>query len=175
VGIQVIVLNGVSSSGKTTIARTLQTRLTTWLLLGIDDLIRAMPNPGLEDGSLLRISETGQVRLGPGWRELEASWYVGLAASVANGTGVIVDEVFLGGRASQERLRAAFRGLDVLWVGVICDRETANAREALRPDRVPGLAEHQATVVHEGVIYDITVDTSHASPEACAAMILSRL
>jgi len=41
VSTEVIVLNGVSSSGKTSIARCLQSMLTTpWLLLGIDDLIR---------------------------------------------------------------------------------------------------------------------------------------
>jgi chloramphenicol 3-O phosphotransferase len=176
VSTRVIVLNGVSSSGKTTIARSLQAAMATpWLLLGVDDLIRAMPNEGLEDGSLLHIGATGRVDVGPGWQELEASWYVGVASIVASGTGVIVDEVFLGGRKSQERLRAAFRDLAVLWVGVKCDHEVARAREALRPDRVAGMAEAQAAVVHEGVTYDVTVDTSHASPESCAAAILSRM
>jgi chloramphenicol 3-O phosphotransferase len=176
VSTQVIVLNGVSSSGKTTLARSLQAILPTpWLLLGIDDLIRAMPNEGLEDGFLLQIGETGQVQLGPGWQDLEASWYIGVAAIVASGTGAIVDDVFLGGRKSQERLRAALGGLRVLWVGVKCDREMARAREASRRDRVPGMAEAQAAVVHEGVVYDMTVDTSHASPESCAAEILSRM
>ena len=173
---QVIVLNGVSSSGKTTLARSLQAILTApWLLLGIDDLIRAMPNEGLEDGSLLHIGENGRVHLGPGWKDLEASWYCGVAAIVDSGTGVIVDDVFLGGRKSQERLRAAFGHLGVLWVGVKCDREVVRARESLRPDRVPGMAESQAALVHEGVVYDMTVDTSRASPESCAAEILSRM
>lgn len=172
---QVIVLNGVSSAGKSSIGRSLQASLTTpWLLLGIDDLIRAMPNQGLEDGSLLHIGETGQVDVRPGWRELETSWYVGIAAIAANGTGVIVDEVFLGGGRSQDRLRAAFDGLRVLWVGVRCDTDVARAREVLRADRVQGMAESQAAVVHEGVVYDMTVDTSQASPESCAAEILSR-
>jgi chloramphenicol 3-O phosphotransferase len=176
VSTHVIVLNGVSSSGKSTIAGILQARFTApWLLLGIDDLIRAMPNEGLEDGSLLHIGETGQVDVGPGWRDLEASWYLGIAAIAASGTGVIVDEVFLGGRKSQERLQAALGGLRVLWVGVKCDREVARAREALRPDRVPGMADSQAALVHDGVVYDMTVDTSHASPESCAAEILSRM
>ena len=148
---------------------------TAWLLLGIDDLIRAMPNEGLEDGTLLHIGETGQVDVGPGWRDLEASWYMGVAAIVSSGTGVIVDEVFLGGRKSQERLRTAFGGLAVLWVGVTCDSEVARAREALRPDRVPGMAEHQVAIVHEGVVYDMTIDTSHASPESCAVTILSQM
>jgi chloramphenicol 3-O phosphotransferase len=176
VSIQVVLLNGVSSSGKTTIARSLQKALVTpWLLLGVDDLIRAMPNEGLEDGSLLHIGKTGQVDVGPGWQKLEVSWYIGVAAIAASGTGVIVDEVFLGGRKSQDRLRAALGDLGVLWVGVECDHDVARAREALRPDRVPGMAEAQAAVVHEGVLYDLTVNTSHTSPESCAATILSRM
>ena len=121
---QVIILNGTSSSGKTSIGRCLQAMLTTpWLLLGIDDLTRAMPDDGIDDGSLLHVSESGQVSLGPGWRSLEASWYIGIAAIAASGTGVIVDEVFLDGGNGQERLRTALSGLEVLWVGVTCDRE----------------------------------------------------
>ena len=97
-GSQVIVLNGASSAGKTSIARCLQSMMTTpWLLLGIDDLIRAMPDQGIEDGSLLHIDETGQVEVGPGWRDLEVSWYIGVAAIAASGTGIIVDEVLLDG------------------------------------------------------------------------------
>ena len=104
---------------------------TPWLLLGIDDLIRAVPDKGIDDGTLLHVSETGQVEIGPGWRSLEASWYVGIATIAASGTGVIVDEVFLDGGTGQDRLRAALGGLEVLWVGVTCDRDTARAREAL--------------------------------------------
>jgi chloramphenicol 3-O phosphotransferase len=148
---------------------------TPWLLLGIDDLIRAMPNKGLEDGSLLHIRDTGRVDVGPGWRVLERSWYLGVAAIATSGTGVIIDEVFLGGGESQKRLHAALRDLGVIWVGVKCDLEVARTREASRPDRVPGMAEFQATVVHEGVVYDVTVDTTHASAESCATEILSRM
>jgi len=173
---QIIALNGASSSGKTSIARFLQAlSATPWLLLGIDDLIRAMPDRGLEDGSLLHIGETGEVVVGPQWRALEASWYTGIAAIAASGSGVIVDDVFLDGGGSQERLRAAFAGLQVLWVGVQCDPEVARAREALRPDRVTGMAESQSTVVHEGVRYDVVVDTSDATSESCAASILAHL
>src|SRR6202044_1435050 len=117
-GSQVIVLNDASSSGKTSIARCLQSMLTRpWPLLGIDDLTRAVPDKGIDDGTLLHVSETGQVEVGSGWRRLETSWYIGMAAIAANGTGVIVDEVFLDGGAGQERLRMALDGLEVLWVG----------------------------------------------------------
>ena len=145
---------------------------TSWLLLGVDDLIRAVPDQGIEDGTLLHIGETGLVEVGPGWRSLEASWYLGIAAIAASGTGVTVDEVFLDGGGSQERLRSALRGRGVLWVGVTCDRDVGRAREARRPDRVAGQFESQANIVHEGVAYDLTVDTSHATSESCAATIL---
>jgi chloramphenicol 3-O phosphotransferase len=82
--------------------------------------------------------------------------------------------VFLDGGAGQRRLRSALGGLEVLWVGVTCDRDIARAREALRADRVPGQADSQAPVVHEGVEYDLFVDTSRATSESCAALILER-
>jgi chloramphenicol 3-O phosphotransferase len=147
---------------------------TPWLLLGIDDLTRAVPDKGIEDGTLLHVTDTGQVEVGPGWWSLEASWYVGIATIAASGTGVIVDEVLLDGRAGQERLRAALSGLEVLWVCVTCDRDIAREREALRPDRVAGQADSQAPIVHEGVEYDMVVDTSHTNSESCAATILER-
>ena len=176
VGTAVIVLNGTSSAGKTSIGRCLQSRLSApWLLLGIDDLIRAVPDEGIDDGTLLHVRETGQVVVGPGWGRLEASWYLGIATIAANGTGVIVDEVFLDGGAGQRRLRAALGKVQVLWVGVTCDRDIARAREALRPDRVAGQADAQAAVVHAGVEYDLVVDTSRATSEACAAIILERV
>jgi chloramphenicol 3-O phosphotransferase len=176
VGTQVIVLNGTSSSGKTSIGRCLQSILSIpWLLLGIDDLIRAVPDKGIDDGTLLHVSEIGQVEIGPGWRSLETSWYIGIATIAASGTGVIVDEVFLDGGAGQERLRTALSGLGVLWVGVTCDLDIARAREAQRPDRVAGQAESQMTVVHEGVEYDLVVDTSCATSESCAAEVLEKV
>ena len=134
-----------------------------------------MPDEGIEDGSLLHVGETGRVEVGRGWRALEASWYIGIAAIAASGTGVIVDEVFLDGGGSQERLRAALGGLAALWVGVKCDREVTRAREALRPDRVAGMAEAQATAVHQDVAYDMIVDTSHATSESCASRILAQI
>ena len=40
---------------------------------------------------------------------------------------------------AQEMLRAGLGALEVLWVGVLSDSEVAAAREALRPDREPGM------------------------------------
>lgn len=170
----VIVLNGGSSSGKTSIARCLQDLLPEpWLALSVDDLVAAMPGRG-EDGELITFAPDGEVSVGAGFRRLEAAWYDGIAAIARAGVGVIIDEVFLDGGASQARLRRALSGLEVVWIGVRCDGAVAAAREATRPARVTGMAAAQAEVVHEGVDYDIELDTTTASARACAQVVLAR-
>jgi chloramphenicol 3-O phosphotransferase len=84
---------------------------------------------------------------------------------------VIVDDVFLGGAASQDRWREPLAGLDVLWVGVRCEAAVAAGREIVRGDRAPGMAEKQAEVVHQGVVYDLEVDTTHTEALDCARTI----
>ncbi|MFI7690401.1 hypothetical protein ACIBQ6_15095 [Nonomuraea sp. NPDC049655] len=62
-------------------------------------------------------------------------------------------------------------GLDVLWVGVRCDGAVAAERERARGDRVPGMAEAQAAVVHDGVPYGLEVDTASTASLTCAETI----
>ncbi len=189
--VPVIVLNGGSSSGKTSIARCLQRLLgPTWMTLGVDDLVRALPG-GDEVDDLIRAQQDGDgpvgaqgsiefgpdgaVTVGDDFRRAEASWYAGLAAIGRCGAGLILDEVFMGGGSSQERLASALAGLPVVWVGVRCDPEVAAARERGRSDRVGGTARLQAARVHEGVVYDLVVDTTAASAADCARAIASHL
>jgi chloramphenicol 3-O phosphotransferase len=178
VEVDVIVLNGGSSSGKSSLAICLQKRLSgTWLRLGIDDLIRALshgPTDPTVAGSM-EFKPDGSIAIGQAFRTAEASWYEGLAAIARAGTGVLVDEVFLDGGDSQARLQTALEGLAVVWVGVRCHPATAEARELRRPDRIKGMARDQAVRVHEGVRYDIVVDTTDTPTEDCARLITGTL
>jgi chloramphenicol 3-O phosphotransferase len=173
---EVIVLNGASSSGKSTLATELQSRLEgTWLSLGIDDLIRALSH-GPHDtsaGGSLEITTGGLVVVGDGFRAAELAWYLGLAAVANAGTGVIIDEVFLGGKESQDRLQTALMGLSVLWVGVYCAVDVAEARELQRTDRTIGMAQEQTERVHRGVRYDVVVDTTTSTSGECARAIVN--
>ena len=114
----------------------------------------------------------GSVTVGDDFRLAEASWYAGLAAIGRCATGLILDEVFMGGGSSQERLASALAGLPVVWVGVRCDAEVAAARERGRSDRIGGMARLQAARVHEGVVYDLVVDTAAASAADCQGLSL---
>jgi chloramphenicol 3-O phosphotransferase len=169
---QVIVLNGGSSSGKSGISRCLQAVLPDpWLVLGVDTLIDAMPGSMQTSDAGIEFAPEGEVIIGPEFRTLEAAWIEGVAAMARAGARLIVDEVFLGGAASQQRWQKNLGGLRVLWVGVRCESAVAAGREIARGDRVTGMAASQADVVHQGVVYDLEVDTTHAESMECARTI----
>jgi chloramphenicol 3-O phosphotransferase len=169
---QVIVLNGGSSSGKSSIARVLQEILPgQWLTLGVDVLIEALPGRGEDPRSGLVLEPDGTVIVKPGFRAVQDTWYQGLAAMARRGAFLILDEAFLAGGAGQQRLQVALGDLDVLWAGVRCDPLVAAGREAARPDRVPGMARIQAVSVHAGVAYNVEVDTTSCSAVSCARRI----
>lgn len=169
---QIIVINGGSSSGKTGITRCLKAILPKpWMSLGVDDLINALPAKMMQADGGVELGADGEVEVGADFREAEAAWTAGIAAMARAGGRVIIDDVFLGGRDSQDRLRARLEGLDVLWVGVRCDPAIAAMREVGRGDRVPGMAASQAEKVHKGVLYDVEVDTSHTESLECARAI----
>lgn len=173
---RLIVLNGGSSSGKTGIVRCLQAVLPDpWLAIGVDMFVDALPASMRESADGIEFAPDGGVSVGPQFTALDAAWLRGVAAMVRAGARVIVDDVFLGGARSQNRLRAAFDGLDVLWAGVRCDSAVAAGREIARGDRVRGMAESQADLVHRGVTYDVEVDTTHAEPLACARIIAAHV
>lgn len=165
---QVIVVNGGSSSGKSGIVRCLQAVLPDpWLAFGVDSLIEAMPG----DGVGISFAPDGSVIVGPEYMAVEAAWAQGIAAMAHAGARVIIDDVFLGGAATQDRWRRVLDGLGVLWVGVRCEASVAAGREIARGDRVRGMAEKQAEVVHQGVVYDVEVDTGRAEALECARII----
>lgn len=63
----------------------------------------------------------------------------------------------------------------MLWVGVRCESAVAAGREVARGDRVRGMAVSQAEVVHQGVVYDLEVDTTHTESLVCARTIAAHV
>ena len=169
---RLIVINGGSSSGKTGIVRCLQSVLREpWLAFGVDNFVDALPAAMQDSDAGIEFGPNGEVVVGPVFRQLDAAWVSGIIATVRAGANVIVDDVFLGGAGSQRRWAEAIGDLEVLWVGVRCDATIAAGREIARGDRVGGMAALQADVVHEGVKYDVEVDTGHTESIDCARAI----
>jgi chloramphenicol 3-O phosphotransferase len=173
---QVIILNGGSSSGKTTIATCLQDILpSSWLRLSVDTLIDAMPLRLLTTDTGLELGADGSVRPGTEFRRLESAWMQGVAAMAHAGACIIIDDVFLSGVDARNRWQTALSDVSVLWVGVRCDPAIAAERERSREDRITGMAQLQAQMVHVGIEYDIEVDTTETPAMECAHLIAPRV
>lgn len=172
----IIVLNGGSSAGVTTIARKLQgVTSEVRLLLGVDAFLDSLPDWTVRDDVGIAFTDGGEIVVADAYREREDTWYRLLAQLAANGQPIILDEVLLLGGAGQERLLRLFGDTPSFWVGVKCDADVAEAREAKRVDRIAGMAREQADVVHEGVRYNVTVDGGTDSAENAVDKILFAL
>ena len=66
----------------------------------------------------------------------------------------------------------ALRDVDTTWVRVDCPVDVVTQREQDRGDRLVGLAERQARHIHDGIAYDLAVDTSTATAGELAATIV---
>jgi chloramphenicol 3-O phosphotransferase len=173
---RIILLNGGSSSGKSGIVRCLQAVLPDpWAAFGVDSFVEALPVKmhGADEG--ISFAADGRVSVGADFRTLQHAWRQGVVAMARVGARVIIDDVFLGGAATQQEWRQVVDGLAVLWVGVRCESAVAAGREIARGDRVQGMAAAQADVVHEGVAYDVEVDTTHTESLECARTIAAHV
>ncbi|WP_420323148.1 phosphotransferase-like protein [Kribbella catacumbae] len=64
------------------------------------------------------------------------------------------------------------RGLDVVWVGFAAISMNSSV-ERVRERDVPGLARWSEERVHEGMTYDLWVETTVQAAEACAHQIVA--
>lgn len=181
----IILLNGTSSAGKSTLAKALQTLLAEpYLHIGIDTMVFALPKrylypplwqevfkytwpPKGSDADLI-------IEPGPLGYQLVSGLHHTIAALAQTGNNVIVDHVLLDPQWVRE-CATVLGHLPALFVGVYCPLEVVEQRERDRQDRTLGQARAQFHKVHAHGLYDVTVDTSQATTEACAETILVRV
>ena len=182
---RIILLNGTSSSGKSTLIRALQDRLPDpWIEIGIDRFVFALPRRYLnqplwsEVFRYVRAPGTPEdeftIETGPLGERLVSGMHRTAAALAAEGLDVIVDHVLLE-REWLEACRRLWAPFRPLYVGVRCPLEVVIERERSRKDRTIGQAAAQFAVVHRWGGYDHEVDTSLLSPEAAAEQIARAL
>jgi len=187
---RIILLNGSSSSGKTTLAVALQQLLKEpWQHIALDQFrdglagrYRGLNSPagapgarGLNVVPVPRGNErVTEVQFGDIGKRMLRGMRRAIAAFAREGNNVIIDDLMLEPEFLFDYLDA-LAGLEVLFVGVRCPLDVVNAREARRPGRFPGTATSHFDRVHTHSIYDIEVDTSVATPLECARAIVARL
>jgi chloramphenicol 3-O phosphotransferase len=164
----VIVLNGASSSGKSTLARRLHERLDApFLLLSADQLIDAGVRPA-------RRSDTGPFDwVGAVRPRFFDGFHRSIAAFAAAGNDLVVEHVVehADWRAQLDDL---LMGVDVFWVGVHCDLDEIDRRELARGDRTPGEGRAHVEIdrIHEHGPYDLTVDTTAGATDAVVTTVI---
>lgn len=163
--VDVVLLNGTSSSGKTSLARALQARAGVPLLHASLDTFTDMYRwDAITDPAERRLCHATGV----------GHFHAALRLMAAAPHAIVVDHV-LELPAWQAATRDALAGRRVHWVRVHCPREVLAERERARGDRHPGMAAGQLDRVHQGVAYDFAVDTSRESPESGADLILAHV
>ena len=167
---QVILLNGTSSAGKTSIAQALQAHFSEPdLIVTLDAFLAMFPSKLMNAGNIEEIAT---------WAEymprLMVGYHRSIVALARAGNNLIADHVLEEDGWLRDFVRATIR-LKVCFVGVKCPLEVLEARERERGDRAIGQARYQYTRVHRYDVYDVEIDTSLYSPEEGAMQIVERM
>lgn len=181
-GGHIIFLNGTSSAGKTSIARLLQRRLSEpYLHIALDAFLEMFPpvwGKTQESGGQSRNPPDGEAVRAlfqqPVAQRLVSGYHHALFACAMTGNNMIVDHVLWEPPWLRECV-TLLADFSVFFVGVRCPLDVLEKREQERGNRVPGLAHTQFDRVHTGVLYDLEVDTSLASPLECVTHIEAAL
>jgi len=173
----IILLNGVGSSGKSSIANALQTIVATPFLHVQMDMFMEMLPEALQDHpdgfAYETVHQDGKpavvIRTGPVGRRALQGMRHAVAAMARQGNNLIIDDVLCDGEMSEYvKLLSAF---DLRLVGVFAPLDILEERERRRGDRLIGLARWQYGRVHKDTVYDLEIDTSTATPLECAKRI----
>ena len=160
---QIILLNGASSSGKSSIARQLLNDLDRPFFHVSVDMIGAMR-------SETRTHELDAAALDDLLLRTRAGFHRAVAGMAIAGNDIVMDHVL----SESWRLRdclGVLTGIDVIFVGVHCSLDELQRREQQRGDRPRGTAASQIDRIHAHGIYDLEVDTTSSTPQSCSTLI----
>ena len=192
---RIILVNGASSSGKSSIARELQ-RISPvpHLFAGIDSftqMLRPDGHIGMDWSQRTNENAGGpeapvrwvfseepngpvQIEFGESGHQLVRGMHRALAELARAGNDIIFEHVLLYPEWRHD-LVEALHGLEVYVIGVHCRLDIIDERERARADRIVGQARGHNDAVHDGMAYDVEVDTSAGTPQAAAQRIAQRI
>jgi chloramphenicol 3-O phosphotransferase len=187
----VILLNGCSSAGKTTLAVALQNQLKEpYQHVALDQFRDGMPgrvrglnspagDPGASGLNVVPGKLNGEwvthIQFGDYGERVLAAMRRTVASLTELGCNVIVDDLLFE-RAYLDDYVQVLDPNKTWFIGVKCSLDVVHQREALRPGRFPGTAVSHYEQVHaHGAAYDLEVDTSDAKATDLSYAIITRL
>lgn len=161
---QVILLNGPSSSGKSTLSKALKYLISTeaherYEVVSIDDFMKISQTDTIYEDDVFEISGDMCEKI---VELLEA------------GYGVIIDHVITSDRIYNQ-LAESLSSFSLRTVRITCPLDIIKSRELERGDRCIGSAEASAKYLFPKDGYDLVVDTGATSPEENARLIFDKL
>jgi chloramphenicol 3-O phosphotransferase len=169
-----VLLNGTSSSGKTSISTELiNQKEILFYHLSIDDFFNnynEFINNKFPDEPIREVD--AQVVANILDDSIISVYYSTIKLLLEMGFNVIVDTVIDNDERFNEFLDQFF-DQPTLFIGVICSREELIRREQTRGDRRIGLADSQFNKVYCFNEYELEVNTEELNPIECAEKILS--
>jgi chloramphenicol 3-O phosphotransferase len=174
-----IVLNGASSSGKTTIAQILRPLLgEQCIVTGLDDILERLQPFGPENGNfihkLVRPFRIMWFQFTDGRLKLFKRLHKEIVVHYKVGRNIIVDTALMDRRALLDAAEC-FAPLGGFFIGVKPPLEVSEQWEAARGDRPTGHARAHYNLTHAHGIYDLVLDPSQMTPQECAWTILNRI
>ena len=161
---KVILLNGASSSGKSTLAQALQSALDEpFWHFSIDHLIAAhtLPKARIDSGEFP-------------WREMRPHFFEGfhrcLPALAAAGNNLIVEHI-VETEAWMHRLLRLLHPFDVFFIGLHCPLPELERREIERHNRKIGEARADFEITHTFGSYDFELNTTEPLDDNVKALI----
>lgn len=201
---RIIMLNGTSSAGKSTLNRSVQQLAAkenlSFLNVGIDLIAFAiherfidasLTSDTMSQGEAAPAKPEGwigfkhivvqpepdprlQQQLGPAFRLGLCGQVAAVAALSRAGYHVIGDHVIYYEDWYTEAAEA-WSGLPTLWVLIDADPADLVAHEKARGDRNPGVALGCRDQMYKGIPYDLEINTSHQSPDEEAITLLEKI
>ena len=165
---RIIFMNGVSSSGKTTLAKALQAHFEKHYYLLSGDVFINMASAKHSNWEIERFPKA--------WlKEALTGMHHTIKLYSDIGYNTIVDHVLLNVLESLKECVELLHDYPVLFVRVTCPTEELRRREKERGDREVGQAESQLSILEPQDIYDITVDTHSETQDECISKISNAL
>jgi len=178
---RIILLNGCSSAGKSSLARAIQRagdtpRNQAWLHVAMDEIIAMLPDGRETEPDWFPLSRAGglvRIDTGPRGSSLLSAMRGFIFDLAERHLDVIVDQVCTHEEIAEYRARLARHAL--LVVKVDAPHAILEQREHARGDRIAGIAAEQSRRIRKGIAYDLIVSNSDGRLDLCAAEILAAL
>lgn len=113
-------------------------------------------------------------RDGYDYAQLTQGYHNSIKGLLESGCRVIMDNAWID-KDEIEALNRVLSEFNVLRVKVQCRLDVCESREFARGDRAIGLAKWEHPLVHQHMVYDITIDTSDIAPTEAAEQLFQQL